>query len=422
MSIPKSKSLGRIDTDYSACSVELASRQGWMKANNAILACGTYQLLDPKTGERVFPSSGMMTSSTETAGDEEKDEAKKRVGRLYLYEVKRDGEAGEMDMSLLDHVDTPAILDLKWIQHGTENLLVQAAADGTISLYRMDEPGKLRSTGTYPCPDLPKDETPPLILSLDTSTRYTGLDKNAPRISTSQSDGCLTEWNFREDGTLSRQMAWKAHDFEAWITAYDGWNEHIIYSGGDDACFRGWDRRMLGNCAETGSDGIEQPASFTNRSHDAGVCSIQTHPTNPHILVTGSYDEYVRLWDKRSMRRPIQEVSVEGGVWRLKWHPHQSNLLLAACMYGGCRVLSLDGKFMCVQCMGKRSLTLVYLLPNLLEQATPSSLEVIRTFEEHESMAYGIDWCLGVPSKSLGGENGDVIASCSFYDHILHVW
>lgn len=38
-------------------------------------------------------------------------------------------------------------------------------------------------------------------------------------------------------------------------------------------------------------------------------------------------------------------------------------------------------------------------------------------FDEHESMAYGADWS---PARMEG--EGDVVASCSFYDHTVKVW
>ena len=122
---------------------------------------------------------------------------------------------------------------------------------------------------------------------------------------------------------------------------------------------------------------------------------------------SSSYDGFVRLYDARKPLTAMAQVNVEGGVWRVKWHPDQRRScdLLTACMHSGFKIVRFSSSIISTTLLGTQN-------------ETDHEGNVIKTFDKHESLAYGVDW-----SYSSENESGDsTIASCSFYDHMLHVW
>ncbi|KAI0221667.1 hypothetical protein L0F63_000491 [Massospora cicadina] len=222
-----------------------------------------------------------------------------------------------------------------------------------------------------------------LALSLDWSNR---LNESDPFIAVSFSDGTLAtiKVQLQLDGTLAcaPQLRWSCHTFEAWIAAVDYWHTTTLFSGGDDAKFKGWDTRMVSETCAT--------PIWVNKSHQMGVCSIQANPHWEHIIATGSYDATLRIFDTRKLTTPIQELKVGGGVWRVKWHPTSPSTLLLAAMHDGVHIANA----------------------NLDAQA--EGPEITQSFKGHQSLAYGADWCPLYPSTK--------VASCSFYDHQLCLW
>ncbi|KAG8962755.1 hypothetical protein FRC05_005121 [Tulasnella sp. 425] len=259
------------------------------------------------------------------------------------------------ELAELQRFDLPAILDMKWLEE-VQNVSV-----------------------------VPSDV---LCLSLDWSGRKESSSNDSNEsIVTSTSDGCLSVIA-PEDGEMRVTETWKAHDFEPWIAAWDYWSGgQIVYSGGDDCKMKGWDLRQ----------GTMTP-TFTNKNFEAGVTTIQSHPFEEHVLAVGSYDSTVRLFDTRKPLRPFLQMDVGGGAWRVKWHPspQRRHDILVACMHDGFKVLRTSGD-------GYES--------NL----SSSGYEVLKRFDEHKSLAYGVDWSYKEGTDSL-------VASCSFYDHILHTW
>nr|GAT44193.1 predicted protein [Mycena chlorophos] len=297
----------------------------------------------------------------------------KRTGQCLVFQVEKD-----MNFHKIQTIQLPAVPDMKWC-HGTSRdapLLAIADSEGHVSLHQWQE-SRLQSHSSLSCAS-----SDILCLSLDWSNRrHTSADAS---LVVSLSNGSLCLLRMDDQGCASGLRAiktWAAHDFEPWIAAWDYWDASIIYSGGDDLKLKMWDTRQ----------GFLQP-SLTNKRFEAGVTSIQSHPHAEHILAVGSYDNTVRIFDKRKLLAPTTQIDVGGGAWRVKWHPSPTRKddLLVACMHDGFKIV------------------------RLAEEAG----HVIKRFDKHASLAYGVDWSFA-PTEA---NKETLIASCSFYDHALHLW
>ncbi|KAF8965001.1 Diphthine methyltransferase [Entomortierella lignicola] len=357
-------SLDSHDTIYSADSIEFCPFQS--HAN--LLACGTYQLAkdESEDSDTTEHTADPSTDSNDNSDSDNYDECSKvdkpmlRLGKLLVYAV----EGTENNSHKLSHQ----------LISGNPTLGV-ADASGDLTLYQFKgQTENLELVAKYQTNTEQK-----LALSLDWSNRV----QNNFRVAVSLSNGDITILDLDQSSLeFTEHISWHAHDLEAWIV---GWNYHdtnLLYTGADDCRLKGWDLRM--DCSFP---------TFTSRAHQMGVCSIQSNPHDEHILATGSYDENVLIWDTRSMRQPLSTTATGGGVWRLKWHPTRKDILLAGCMHNGFHVLGYDPAW--------------------------SSGTILSSFMEHKSLAYGVDWSYA-PTDSP--KNLPLVASCSFYDHLIHLW
>ncbi|XP_017884676.1 diphthine methyltransferase isoform X2 [Ceratina calcarata] len=362
------RTLDTFDTEFSADSVEWCPIDSFKD----VFVCGTYEL--SKTEDE-------LTS--------------KRLGRIYLFRASKNGR-----ITLLQKLDVPAVLDMKWARVTCRNqiLLGVANCSGCLQIYRLEndgdeeeeeEEGKKKKLAFLTEKRIVNtDET--LALSLDWSHSGSSTSTNDepnPRIVVSDSKGVVSLFEMNGDG-LDPVCSWTAHEFEAWIATFDYWDANVIYSGGDDCKFQRFDARI----------GTRR-ATASNQIHRAGVTSIHSNATREFLLSSGSYDEILRLWDTRNFERPVSQTNLRGGIWRLKWDPFARRYLLAACMYGGFQVIDCENS------------------------ETPC---IIGKYDEHESIAYGCDWsflnCEQTAREIIEtseAQNLLLVATCSFYDHAL---
>ena len=265
-------------------------------------------------------------------------------------------------------------------------------------------------------------------------------------LAVSFSDGRIAILDYHQGTSYTRFL--QAHSLEAWTISWSIFSDHarhVLYSGGDDSKLCSmtiWQTDMNERKTGTASRELVSPGEseinvnkssdsqtienaddinlppecltgFDLKVHDAGITAILPlfvlDELKVEILVTGSYDEYIRVLAPRAYGKwnIILKHRLGGGVWRLKLLNQESCLrpdtvmrfkILASCMHTGSRVLEL-----------------CYMA------GMQWSIRILARFEEHESMNYGSD---ATRSKEPvhGERNGYTAISTSFYDKKLCVW
>jgi len=124
---------------------------------------------------------------------------------------------------------------------------------------------------------------------------------------------------------LAHTLPFTGQPCEVWCSA--SLDAHCVISGGDDGLFKQWDLRTL------------QDPVTVSKEHGSGVVCIYS---SDDYLLTGSYDQHLRRWDRRQLRRSISSVELAGGVWSIERHTKPARSWLTACMYGGWCLLDDD--------------------------------------------------------------------------------
>ncbi|EFB20909.1 hypothetical protein PANDA_015786, partial [Ailuropoda melanoleuca] len=455
--------LQAVDTEYTADSVEWCPLEGCRH----LLACGTYQLQKPED----------QPTNPENEVGLDIDEPQIRLGRLYLYSFNEDSSA--CPLLEIQRRDTSAILDMKWCHIPVAGcaLLGVADAGGSIELLRLvgsENAYTLQPVSSFAL------EKQCLALSLDWSTGKTERPSDQPlKIISSDSKGQLHLLEVNEAGpALQELVTWHAHHFEAWIAAFNYWQTEIVYSGGDDGLLKGWDTRTPGvsvftskrhsmgvcsiqssphreNVLATGSydervllwDTRNMKQPFADMPTQGGVWRLKWHPFHHHLLLAACMHSGFKIFNCQkaieekqeactvSVSHTLSDSLVYGADWSWVYFSNLSQTCQSCC--SGSFPCSNSGARAAHPCNLKAVRQLPAPSHHLAEDdeeghSTLQSGNKLRTtlqpLAEDTMRSGGWQHTAGTTVSdrdlSLEAANLDtaLLATCSFYDHVLHLW
>lgn len=224
-------------------------------------------------------------------------------------------------------MDVPyAVLDLRFTRF-RKGIFAIATSKGQVGLWTIS------TAGTGPIQHLWTYQIFPNSL-LTLSLRWSPLPSKSNAIAASSSDGRIAIFESKHEPPLDL-VETVAHSLEAWTVAWTTKGEHDLrpelYSGGDDSalCRHELSVRPVNESLNDGNLPYIHEYEFQAQgretaTHLAGVTAIL--PLQPifrgqQLLLTGSYDEFVRLLlPVHNSVRPkvLAQRRLGGGVWHLE--------------------------------------------------------------------------------------------------------
>ncbi|KAJ5357624.1 hypothetical protein N7541_004782 [Penicillium brevicompactum] len=361
-----------------------------------------------------------------------------KTGSLQLWHLDPVGKA----LTQIQRIAVPyAVFDLHF--HPTQkNLFAIASSVGTVSLFQVDtadastEPPTITQLWTKQVHEDPS--IPALFLAWAPQNWFPRHPADGFAVTFSDSrtavfgtQGDIRNDSFAEWGTFeAKQM------IEVWFVALasiagpeiaetDGKTSMtpFMFTGNDFGSLH--TRRFDGTAKLDDPDDHISPMLLEHddraRHHTAGVTAILplsvSLTDDAPVLLTGSYDEGLRVYHATRRGEVLAEQGLDGGVWRLQLldttkvmsseNPlavaETSFLVLASCMHAGTRVVRVS----CKQDEG----------------SSEWDIEVLAKFTEHESMNYASGvWKCQNADREKDQSSELLVVSTSFYDRRLCVW
>ncbi|KAJ1840873.1 rRNA-processing protein [Coemansia sp. RSA 2708] len=216
------------------------------------------------------------------------------------------------------HADfhTDAVMGLSW-NGNARNLLASSSADTTVKLWDLAHGTCVQSYAHH------KDKVQAVQWH----------PSEAAVLLTGAYDKRVAAFDSRAPQAVSR---WKV-DADVESVLWDPHSAHHFYVATESGAVRCFDVRQA-------KDGKGGAPVFTLVAHDEAVSAMALHPRVPGVLVTGSADETLKVWDVRD-HRPKMVVSRNvdvGSVFAARFCPDEPMLLAAAGSSGESRIWDMS--------------------------------------------------------------------------------
>ncbi|THY66742.1 WD40 repeat-like protein, partial [Aureobasidium pullulans] len=242
-----------------------------------------------------------------------------------------------------------AILDIHFSPHDPP-LLAVAGSTGCVQLFNLQSTSS--SASLSPLSTYQYFDPSTLVLSL----AWHPIIPSIIGVTTSPGQVYLVDTSLpaaEVEGTAKEILA---HELEAWTLSFSA-SGTAVFSGGDDATLRfsalpsSFLTSTTTPTASNEDDEQEEqqylPTWQDRRSHQAGVTAILSLPSEQDTLITGSYDDNIRVLyaPLQGRKQVLAEENLEGGVWRLKMLRAEGEksryTVLASCMHAGARIVEV---------------------------------------------------------------------------------
>ncbi|CAD6187842.1 unnamed protein product [Caenorhabditis auriculariae] len=197
-------------------------------------------------------------------------------------------------------------------------LLTDRSNSVLVSTYQLDSDSSTRA-GEYPQSSIPVSSNMLLDVSIkSTSIAATTDNKGFAFLVDTNTGTVVSSW-------LAHSLPYlQGEGCEVWTCCMTD-DASLVATGGEDTTMKIWDTRTKTSISHA-------------KVFDAGVTFIDWLDDN--VLLTGCYDEYMRLIDRRSTKIELRKVKLPGGVWNIE--KTEDGHYLASCMYGGYALLDGD--------------------------------------------------------------------------------